>query len=251
MIFHLDHIGVTVRSLGEARRALDRVHPCFHAQSGIAARACFTEVSVHGPQALSISLHRKQGSMDIELIEYPRVSANAGSALPWEFDPDAPLAAVAHAAREALERPVHEPPFDRLVNVLEGCERLNAVLVPVPDPLAERAFWEGLRFQAVHADRDLVVLGLRSPLPASGDRYVLLRKVGYTPRYFTDLEGVSEIALLCSSCSTSLNTLPAATFRTSVSRLTIAGRSLDIAYVRSPGGVLVELFCVAPVAAAV
>ncbi|HEX2207983.1 MAG TPA: hypothetical protein VHG93_09910 [Longimicrobium sp.] len=246
MIFHLDHIGITVRSLEEARRGLDRLHPCFHAQSGIAPRECFTEVAMHGPQTLGISLHRKQGGMDIELMEYPRVSANAGSALPWEFDPGAPVAAVSRAAGEALARPVHACSFDRLVALLERCETLNAVLVPVPDPLAEQAFWEGLRFQPVHADRDFVVLRLRSPLPASGDRYVLLRKVDYTPRWFTDLEGVSEIALLCSSCSASLHALPAATFRTSISRLTIAGKCVDIAYVRSPAGVLVELFSVRP-----
>lgn len=244
MILHLDHIGVTVASLGEARRELDRVHPCFHAQSGIEARECFAEVSMHGPQTLGISLHRKPGGMDIELIEYPRVSANAGSALPWEFDPNAPIEAVSRAAGEALEPSGHEPSFDRLLAILERCGSLNAVLVPVPDPTAEQAFWEDLRFQPVHADPDLVVLRLRSPLPAAGDRYVLLRKVSYTPRYFTDAEGVSEIALLCTSCAGSLNALPPATFRTSISRLTIAGKALDIAYVRSPAGVLVELFSV-------
>jgi hypothetical protein len=247
MIFHLDHIGVTVPSLEEARRALDRVHPCFHTQSGIGPFECFTEVSLHGPQTLCISLHRRQGGMDIELIEYPRVSTNGVSALPWEFDPDAPMAGVAQVTREALERPVREGSSEWFVALLERCGTLNAVLVPVLDPIAEQTFWEGLRFEAVHADPDLIVLRLRSPLPASGDRYVLLRKVDYTPRWFTDLEGVSEIALLCSSCSTSLNALPAATFRTSVSRLTIAGKSVDIAYARSPAGVLVELFSVRPV----
>jgi hypothetical protein len=248
MIYRLDHIGITVRSLAEAQVQLEALHPCFHSQHGIAARNALREVSIHLPDRLSISLHGKGSAIGIELIEYPVVSERAGSPLPWRYDPDGPAGppeSLKAALREQLERSLPGFRFADLVSLVALQPRWNAVVVPVEDLAAEEEFWAALRFERVHADGDLVILGLRSLVPPRGVGYLVLFKVDFPLRYHTDLEGVNEIALLCDSCAGSLRRFPVeGAWRSSVDTVLVDGKQIDLGYLRSPSGVLAELFSV-------
>jgi|SRR5580693_33946 hypothetical protein len=247
MIYRLDHIGITVQSLAGARSQLESFHPCFHAQHGIEVRNALREVSLHRPARLSISLHGKTNPIGIELIEYPRVSARMGSPLPWWYDPEAPpntLPRLKAALREQLERSLAEPGLPGLVALLTRRPLFNAVVVPVADLAAEEGFWTALRCERVHADRELAILGLRSLVPPAGLGYLILLKGDSPLRYHTDLEGINEIALLCTSCSTTLRSFPLPVWKSTVDTLQVDGKQIDLGYLRSPAGVLAELFSV-------
>jgi hypothetical protein len=244
MIFKLDHIGITVDSLAEARARLEPFYPAIHVQYDIEAGDCLNEVALQRQPSFAVSLHTKEGSMTIELIEYPRTTKKVGSMVPWEVMAHDSPEAIKAALRAPLEQAARGFSFSEMVSLVSGYQNLNAVVIPVPDPGAELAFWQSLNFDLVSADDELVVLRLSSRIPPVGDRYVLLHKADYSVRYHTDLEGINEIAILCSSCSSSLKAVPEATFRSSVSRFFI-GRQLDIGYLRSPTGILVELFSLA------
>lgn len=247
MIYKLDHIGITVESLAEARRRLDGVHPCFHAQHGMGVRDALIEVSLHRPERLSISLHRKQNNIDIELIEYPRLSKKTGSMFPWRLDPaelPGSLNVLKRAVREQIERSLGGYTFEDIVALLETHTVFNAMVVPVEDLAAEERFWQGLRFKTLHADGEMVILGLKSLVPPGQSDYILLYKVDYAIPYHTDLEGINEIALLCNSCSADLKAFPQDVFKSTVDRFLVDGKAVDLGYLRSPSGVLAELFSV-------
>lgn len=247
MIYKLDHIGITVQSLAEARDQLESVHPCFHAQYGIEVRDALTEVSIHKPERLSISLHRKKGNISIELIEYPQVSPKEGSVFPWWYDPAEPpghLAALKDAVREQVDRSRQGYGFADLVALMATQPVLNAVVIPVADLAAEERFWAELRFKTLHADDEVVILSLKSLIPPAEIEYLILYKVDYAIRYHTDLEGINEIALLCNSCSAGLRDFPQDVFKSSVDVLLVDGKEISLGYLRSPSGVLAELFSV-------
>jgi hypothetical protein len=247
MIYKLDHIGITVESLSEAQRRLESVHPCFHTQRGIGVRDALTEVSIHKPERLSISLHRKQDNISIELIEYPRLAKKTGSMLPWWVDPaelPGSLESLKRAVREQIERSLRGYSFADIVSLLETHTVFNAVVVPVEDLSAEGRFWEELRFKTLHADGEMVILGLKSLVPPGQSDYIILYQVDYAMRYHTDLEGINEIALLCNSCSADLKAFPQDVFKSTVDTFHVDGKEIDLGYLRSPSGVLAELFSV-------
>lgn len=244
MIYKLDHIGITVPSLAEARGQLDGVHPCFHVQHGLEARNALREVSIHQPRQLDISLHRKKDNISIELIEYPRVSRKTGSMFPWWYDPAEPLGDLKEDVRAQIDRSLDGYGFSDLVSLMASQPVFNAVVVPARDLAAEERFWTALRFRTIHAEEEMRVLGLRSLVPPAGLGYLLLFQVDYTVPYHTDLEGLNEIALLCSSCSAGLRDFPQDVFRSSVDTLLVDGKEISLGYLRSPSGVLAELFSV-------
>jgi hypothetical protein len=251
MIYKLDHLGITVQSLPEAQTQIEGIHPCFHAQYGIEVRQALSEVSIHKPKRLNISLHKKKNNVSIELIEYPRISKRDGSIFPWWYDSDEPpgyLEALKHAVRERCERPAHEVPFAEIASLLAAHPVLNAVLIPVEDLAAEERFWQDLRFKKIHADAEMVVLSLKSLVPPAENGYLVLYKVDYAVRYHTDVEGINEIALLCNSCSADLRAFPQDVFKSSVDTLRVDGKEIDLGYLRSPSGILAELFSVRLVA---
>ena len=247
MIYRFDHIGITVPSLSEAAQRLESLHPCFHAQHGVEVREALREVSLHKPERLSISLHRRRDSLDIELIEYPLVSPKAGSILPWCYSPgERPdhLDSLKGAVRAQVDRSRDGYSFADIASLLATSVVFNAVVIPVETLSAEARFWEALRFTAIHSDDELAILRLESLLPPAQSHYVLLFRAGYAGRYHTDLEGINEIALLCDSCRPSLRAFPQSAFRSTVDTLLVNDRQIDLGYLRSPSGVLVELFSV-------
>lgn len=246
MIYKFDHIGITVPSLSEARGQLEGVHPCLHAQQGIAVQAALSEVSIHKPKQLNISLHGRKHNISIELIEYPRVSKREGSIFPWCYDPEEPagLPSLKKAVREHIDRSLRGYRFADIVSLLAAHPVFNAVVVPVEDLAAEESFWKELRFKTIHSDGEVVVLGLKSLVPPAETHYLILFGVDYALRYHTDLEGINEIALLCNSCSADLEAFPQDVFRTSVDTLLVGDREISLGYLRSPAGVLAELFSV-------
>lgn len=247
MIYKLDHIGITVESLSEARRQLEGVHPCFHSQHGMGIRDALTEVSLHRPERFSISLHRKQNNIDIELIEYPRLSKRTGSMFPWRLDPaelPGALDDLKRAVREQIERSLDGYTFADIVALLAAHTVFNAMVVPVEDLAAEERFWQGLRFKTLHADGEVVILGLKSLVPPGQSDYIILHKVDYAIPYHTDVEGINEIALLCNSCTADLKAFPQDVFKSTVDRFLVDGKAVDLGYLRSPSGVLAELFSV-------
>ncbi len=244
MIYKLDHIGITVRSLREAREQIEGIHPCFHAQHGIEVREALKEVSIHRPDRLSISLHRKKKDISIELIEYPQVSEKKGSMLPWRYDPAGSLESLKDAIREQIDRSLHGWSFADIASLLAAHAEFNAVVIPVEDLAAEERFWEGLRFRKVHSDGEVAVLGLKSLIPPGQSDYIILFKVDFEMQYHTDMEGLNEVALLCHSCSADLKAFPQDVFKSSVGTLSVDGKEIDLGYLRSPSGVLAELLSV-------
>ncbi len=242
MIFRLHHIGITVESLATAHGQLNLTYQETHVQRDIPTLACLDEVSIIRQPTFAISLHARKESLDIELIEYPVVTPKRGALIPWEFAPEHSIEAVKATLRELSPKARQGFSFGELVSLTNGYRALNAVVVPVEDIAAEHAFWGRLGFKSVHADEALVVLRHDPCVPPAGPRYILLYAVPYAVPHFTDMAGISEIALLCSSCASAYKRFPEATFRTSISEVRIAGRRLNIGYVRSPAGVLVELF---------
>ena len=241
MIYKLDHIGITVRSLSEARERIESIQPCFHAQHGIEVRDALREVSIHNPDRLSISLHRKDRDIGIELIEYPRVSKKKGSMLPWRYDgPDGSKAAI----REQIGRSLDGWSFADIAALLASHGEFNAVVIPVEDLAAEERFWEGLRFRRVHSDGEMVVLGLKSLIPPAQSDYIILFQVDFATPYHTDLEGINEVALLCHSCAADLKAFPQHVFKSAVDTFRVDGKEIDLGYLRSPSGVLAELLSV-------
>jgi hypothetical protein len=247
MIYKLDHIGITVRSLADAQNQIENIHPCFHSQLGIEVREALSEVSIHKPEQLSISLHKKKNNISIELIEYPRVSEKTGSMFPWWYDSSQPpgdLKDLKDAVREQVDRSLRGYGFADIVSLLAAHEVFNAVVIPVEDLAAEERFWEELRFKKIHADDEAVILGLQSLVPPAERHYIILYRVDYAIRYHTDVEGINEIALLCNSCSADLRTFPQDVFKSAVDTLLVDGKEIDLGYLRSPSGVLAELFSV-------
>lgn len=242
MIFRLHHLGITVESLDTARGLLSPAYQETHIQRAITTLSCLDEVATNRHPAFAISLHAREASVDLELIEYPVVTPRPAALIPWEFAPEHNIEAVKEALRELSPKARQGFSFAELASLINGYRAVNAVVVPVEDVVAEHAFWQRLGFKAVHADKDLVVLRHDPYVPPAGPRYILLHAVPYTVPHFTDMDGVSEIALLCSSCAAAYKRFPETTFRTSISEVLIAGRKLNIGYVRSPAGVLVELF---------
>jgi hypothetical protein len=245
VIYKLDHIGITVRSLSEARERIESIQPCFHAQHGIEVRDALKEVSIHNPDRLSISLHRKNKDISIELIEYPRVSKKKGSMLPWRYDAEAPPGGVKGAIRKQIGRSLNGWSFADIALLLE---EFNAVVIPVEDLAAEERFWEGLRFRKIYSDGDMVVLGLKSLIPPAQSDYIILFQVDFATPYHTDLEGINEVALLCHSCSADLKAFPQDVFKSTVDTFCVDGKEIDLGYLRSPSGVLAELLSVRLVA---
>jgi hypothetical protein len=251
MIYKLDHIGITVRSLSEAQNQIENIHPCFHSQHGIEVREALSEVSIHKPERLSISLHKKKNDISIELIEYPRMSKKTGSLFPWWYDsarPPGDLKGLKDAVREQVDRSLGGYCFADIASLLAAHRAFNAVVIPVEDLAAEERFWAEFRFKKIHADDDVVILGLRSLVPPAESHYLILYRVDYAIQYHTDVEGINEIALLCSSCSADLRAFPQDVFKSAVDKLLVDGKEIDLGYLRSPSGVLAELFSVRLVA---
>ena len=247
MIYKLDHIGITVPSLPEAQKQIEGIHPCFHTQYGLEVRAALREVSIHQPKRLNISLHKRKDNVSIELIEYPQVSKRHGSILPWWYDAGGPpgyLQSLKAAVREQIDRSLRGYRFADVASLLAAHPVFNAVVIPVEDLAAEESFWEELRFQTIHADGEVVILSLKSLVPPVETDYIILYKVDYAMRYHTDLEGINEIALLCNSCAANLRAFPQDVFKSSVDTLLVDGKEIDLGYLRSPSGVLAELFSV-------
>jgi hypothetical protein len=247
LIYRFDHVGITVRSLAEAQRQLGGLYPCVHAQHDIEARAALRDVSLHRPERLSLSLHRRPGEIEIELMEYPHVSAKAGSILPWCYTPEESpdgVEELKRAARAHVDRSVSADAFGEIGSRLATQRAFNAVVIAVDDLSAEECFWRRLRFTTIHADDELVILSLTSLLPPRDARFIVLLRVGYATGYHTDLEGINELAFLCGSCAGDLRTFPPSTFRSSVDTFVVNGQSIDLGYLRSPSGVLAELFSV-------
>jgi hypothetical protein len=247
MIYKFDHIGITVRSLSEAREQIETIHPCFHSQYAIEVREALKEVSIHKPDRLSISLHRRNKDISIELIEYPRVSAKSGSLLPWWYDVEGPsgyLKSLKDAVREKLDRSLDGYSFADIAALLTEHAEFNAVVIPVKDLSAEERFWEGLRFKKIHSDSELTILTLKSLIPPAQDHYIILYKVDFGMQYHTDMEGINEVALLCHSCSADLRAFPQDVFKSSVDAFLVDGKEVDLGYLRSPSGVLAELLSV-------
>jgi hypothetical protein len=241
MIFRVHHIGITVDSLTTARKLLSLTYQETHVQHAIPMPSCLDEVAINRQPSFAISLQARQESLDIELIEYPVVMPRRGALLPWEYAPGHDIEAVKAALRDISPKTREGLSLGDLTSLIKDYRVLNAVVVPIEDIAAEHAFWQRLGFKTVHADKELVVLRHDPYVPPAGPRYILLHAVSHAVSHFTDMAGVSEIALLCSSCSVVYKRFPEAT-RTSISELLIAGRRLNIGYVRSPAGVLVELF---------
>ncbi|HTU47164.1 MAG TPA: hypothetical protein VMF91_19030 [Bryobacteraceae bacterium] len=247
MVYKFDHIGITVRSLMEAQEQIERIHPCFHVQSGIEVRNALKEVSIHNPDRLSISLHRREKHISIELIEYPRVSTKNGSILPCCYDAETPsgyLESFKDAVRKKLDRSLDGYSFADIAGLLAEHAEFNAVVIPVEDLPAEEHFWQSLRFKQIYSDSELVILTLKSLIPPAQDDYIVLYKVDFRMQYYTDMEGINEVALLCHSCSADLKAFPQHVFKSSVDTLLVDGKQVELGYLRSPSGVLAELLSV-------
>ena len=247
MIYKLDHIGITTPSLEDARAQLEAGHPCFHTQFGMETGSALREVSIHRPARFSISLHRKPNSISIELIEYGKVEPLPGSILPWFFPSDGlkdGLPALKSVLRTNIERTQEK---SRIVDALEQLSvhgAFNAIAIAVEDLESEEAFWTALRFHRIAADDEIAVLALTSLMPPAETHYIFLLKTGYATERYTDAEGVNEIALLCSSCQASLDSFRQGVSRTGASVFAIGGKEISLGYLRSPSGVLAELFSV-------
>jgi len=247
MVYKFDHIGITVRSLMEAQERIAKVHPCFHAQNSIEARNALKEVSIHKPDRLSISLHRREKHISIELIEYPLVSKKSGSILPCWYDAEAPsgyLKSLKNAIRKQFYLSLDGYSFADIASLLAEHAEFNAVVIPVEDLSAEEHFWQGLRFKQIYSDSELVILTLKSLIPPAQDDYIVLYKVDFRMQYYTDMEGINEVALLCHSCSADLKAFPQDVFKSSVDTLLVDGKKVELGYLRSPSGVLAELLSV-------
>jgi hypothetical protein len=247
MIYKLDHIGITVPSLLEAQEQIEAIHPCFHTELGMEAREALREVSVHQPEQLQISLHRRPSSISIELIEYPRIAETRASIFPWSYcltGPPSQLAAVKAAARLQIERGREAGRFANIVSQLAAHNDFNALILTVENLEEDEQFWKALRCHRIHSDDELVVLGLTSLLPPKENTYILLFRVDSARLCHTDAEGINEIAFLCDSCSTSLDTCRQGGFRSSVSTYSVDGKEINLGYLRSPSGALAELYSV-------
>jgi hypothetical protein len=247
MIYKLDHIGITVPSLEQAREQLEAAHPCFHTQFDMETGSALREVSIHQPARFSISLHRKPNSISIELIEYGKVEPLPSSILPLVFSFEAlkdGLPALKSVLRENFEYMQEQPRILDVLAQLSVHGAFNAVVIAVEDLESEEAFWTALRFRRIAADDEIAVLALASFLPPVETHYVVLLKAGYATARYTDAEGVNEIALLCSSCQDGLDSFPQNVSRTGASVFAIGGKEISLGYLRSPSGVLSELFSV-------
>ena len=248
MIYKFDHIGITVPSLEEAKAQLNtETHTCFHTQLGMKTGSALCEVSLHQPTRLSIALHKKPNSISIELMEYSRIVPLRGSIFPWFFSPkdiNSGLGGLKSIASETIERAGEKEQIADVLSQFSAQRPFNAVVVAVSDLEAEAAFWETLRFRKIVADQDMAVLALTSLLPPAETCYILLCKVDFATSRYTDAQGINEIALLCSSCQASLNDFHEDVSRTSVSVFPVNGREISLGYLRSPSGVLGEVFSV-------
>jgi hypothetical protein len=249
MIYKFDHVGITVPSLEEAKAQLNfaTTHTCFHTQLGMETGSALCEVSIHQPTRFSISLHKKPNSIAIELMEYGKVDPLRGSIFPWFFSPqdiNEGLAGLKSVVRGTIERAQEK---DRIADVLSqfpAQRSFNAVVIAVEDLEAEAAFWQALRFRKIVADQEMAVLALTSLFRPADTHYILLFKVDYVTARYTDAQGINEIALLCSSCQASLNDFREDVSRTSVSVFPVNGKEISLGYLRSPSGVLGEVFSV-------
>jgi len=244
MIYKLDHVGITVPSLAQARRRLEGFHPCFHVQEDIKIRDALSEVSLRRPERLSISLHNQKGPIGVELIEYPRVVKRRGSMLAWEYSLGKSLVSLKRSIRGHIDLSFAGDPRADAVSWLEAHDAFNAVVVPVTDLTRELPFWRQLRFEELCRDDELAVYGLKSLLPPGESRYLLFYRVERSLECYTDMEGLNEIALLCTSCSADLKAFPLDVFKSSIDTVPVNGREISLGYLRSPGGVLAELFSV-------
>lgn len=248
MIYKFDHIGITVPSLEEAKAQLNSAtHTCFHTQLGMETGSALCEVSLHQPTRLSISLHKKPNSIAIELIEYGRIVPLRGSIFPWFFSPkdiNDGLAGLKSITSETIERAREKDQIADVLSQFSAQRPFNAVVVAVGDLEAEAAFWQALRFRKIVGDQEMAVLALASLLPPAETHYILLCRVDFITARYTDAQGINEIALLCSSCQASLNDFHEGVSRTSVSRYSVNDREISLGYMRSPSGVLGEVFSV-------
>jgi hypothetical protein len=146
--------------------------------------------------------------------------------------------------RLQIERGREAGRFASVLTQLAAHRALNAIVLTVEDLEADERFWKALRFRRVHADDELVILGLTSLVPPVETSYVLLFRVDRATPCYTDAEGINEIALLCASCSASLGACRQGVFRSSVSTFSVAGKEIDLGYLRSPSGALAELYSV-------
>lgn len=244
MIYNFDHIGITVPNLAEACARLEGSYSGFHTQHRISVRDALRQVSKHRPKRMSIALHRKGKGPIIELIEYPRVARGGSTLLPWSFQPGDSLAQhqeliAAHRSPASRVSPATES-----LSLLIAQQDFNAVVVPTANLVAETQFWAALRWTELATDTGIAVLGLKPLLPQAETCYLVLYEVDRTSPGYTDLEGLNEIALLCSSCSKELENFPGEAFRSSVDHLEIGDRNIEMGYLRAPSGVLVELLSV-------
>jgi hypothetical protein len=247
MIYKLDHIGITVPSLSEAQRDLEAFHPCLHTQLGMESKEALREVSVHQPEQFHISLHRTPNSIGIELIEYPRMAEPADSIFPWYYTTESrqsQLPAIRATVGSRSRRWREEGRFAEIVSQLAVRRVFNALVLTVEDLEVNERFWTDLRFRRIHADQDLLILMLTSPLPPHESSFILLFRVESVAPCYTDAEGINEIALLCASCSASLDACNRDIFRSSVSTFSVGGKEIELCYLRSPSGVLTELYSV-------
>jgi hypothetical protein len=247
MIFKLDHIGITVPSLEEAQEQLEAFYPRTHNGQEMDTGSALRDVSVHNPARFRISLHEKPNSIGIELIEYPRLARATRAIFPWRLAPEdhaGDLRDLKSALRQQVSRGEESGTFAGILSQLSAYPGFNALVVPVEDPEAEARFWKDIRFRRIGGDDEVVILGIDSLLSPVELRYVLLFATDRTAPCYTDAEGINEIALLCSSCQTSISQFPQDVFRSSVSAFPVRGMEISLGYLRSPSGVLVELFSV-------
>ncbi len=249
MLLTIHHIGVTVGQLDDARLQLESVLPCTHTQSDISVPPCLKLVSLRPQREFDIALHGKLGGMDVELIAYRRLSRRTNPALiPWNFVPEHSSDAIRCELRRQ-DQNGDASSFAQLASRLQALPALNAVIIPARDVAREAMFWKRLGLIVVLSEPEVVVLFLAARIPPFEARYIVVAytEESTTSASFTDFAGVNEVALLCTSAANSAELAGGDSFRTPVSRLIVAERALDITFVRSPSGALVEFFSVARV----
>jgi hypothetical protein len=241
MIIKLDHIGITVSSVKVASKELNPFQLFHHLQSNVGVPACVNEVATGDKSFLSIALHYEKSSIGIELIEYDQSYDAPNSVFAWSFDPDCLSAASKCIA-----------PLDKsrssLANVIQlKAEKkpLNGVIVMTKNISMEYSFWGKLGFKLVIAQDDFYLLCMTEKLIPFNKYYIMICKCADDVHRNTDFLGLNEIAFFCTSIQSIVQQINGSAMRTTVSTAIINGKALDICFLRSPAGVLVELFALA------
>lgn len=244
MMLRLHHIGITVGSLNDASKQLEPALGQYHIQRDIQTPACVNQVAARKQSSLDITLHKSDGCVDVELIQYSAALDYKCSLLPWHFDGKITLTMLKKRL-ESSRMQSEQSAIDKVSSLNQNGSTLNSVAIFTDELRLESEFWQSLGFKLEASNDYTIVLSLAARIPPMVKSYIIITQSEKTSERFTDYIGLNEIALLCTSVSSILSTVDSAIFHTQVSRMTIAGNPLDICFLKSPSGVLAELFSVA------